>query len=574
MSVEKAVKKLGSSSIASRRSAAEQLGQLGLSSPSAIPKIVPALAKACRDSDEGVARRAGFSIYSLCQKQPQMMAGQVNHMVAALNYAISQGGNPPFDSYNPFTSINNGFGFVGGKYPQQCAPAVTTIAKCLNFPIYHPENPKWGLDQLYASALRALGIIGAANPAAVSNSVFFMVRCMGDSYKYKFFKAQNPNDPNSLRYTATRAVEAVGNSSPATVIPHLVTTLNDTETVVSDYAHKLLNRLFANKSHEKTIPATLKCTTHEKPQVQEKARDLIIEWGKSSPKVVVQYLIGSFQNPDKAIRVHAAYALGEIGKHDPNNVAKDLTSMVYYMRNDPDKEVRQSLADAVFKVGEMAPQLLRDHTKEFKDALGDDYHHVRWRVAQIIGLLGAREPLLVRDSIPILLEMHRDPHEHVRWRAEDAVKACGVDKSQYLLAAKSLEQVQVLLEENMKKNIGSMEEADLLGRARAAFDSMDYEVSLELVEKSKEMIVEKMDEHMAAKKASMGVAMAVPNGQQLPTPSELPEPEPAPDDIPEMELLPIDEDEASGSKFCPYCGKENDPEFNFCIGCKKKLPDQ
>ena len=29
----------------------------------------------------------------------------------------------------------------------------------------------------------------------------------------------------------------------------------------------------------------------------------------------------------------------------------------------------------------------------------------------------------------------------------------------------------------------------------------------------------------------------------------------------------------TSSRFCPYCGKETNPDFDFCPGCGKQLPD-
>lgn len=34
-----------------------------------------------------------------------------------------------------------------------------------------------------------------------------------------------------------------------------------------------------------------------------------------------------------------------------------------------------------------------------------------------------------------------------------------------------------------------------------------------------------------------------------------------------------DQQPGTSSRFCPYCGKETNPDFDFCPGCGKQLPD-
>lgn len=34
-----------------------------------------------------------------------------------------------------------------------------------------------------------------------------------------------------------------------------------------------------------------------------------------------------------------------------------------------------------------------------------------------------------------------------------------------------------------------------------------------------------------------------------------------------------DQQPGTSSRFCPYCGKEANPDFYFCPGCGKQLPD-
>jgi len=96
---------------------------------------------------------------------------------------------------------------------------------------------------------------------------------------------------------------------------------------------------------------------------------------------------------------------------------------------------------------------------------------------------------------------------------------------------------------------------------------MDYRGSIDLLERSKELIVAKMNEYMTLKKATHGLSP----GQPLPVPST-----PVQVAVNEPPPVPLQgvQSTSGATRFCPYCGTENDADYNFCMNCKKRLPDE
>jgi len=567
ISVEKSIKKLGSKSAGSRRSAVEALTQAGLKNRGLIPQIMPGLIKGVSDQDDGVARRAGFGIYQFTQTHTDLMKDQIGALNQGLTFALNQGGNPNFDSYNPFVSIVNSYSIIAERYPENLYSSIPLLNKCVNYPVYHPENPHWGLDQLYASAIRTLGLIGVKRPDLVKPSVIFITRCLSDSFKYTFFLNQDHNDPNSLRYCVAKALDGIGLASPPIVVTLLIKGLNDISKQYANYCKTLLNRLFDAKAAS-VIPSTILVFADESLQIQEMARQMTEEWGKRAPQLLVPALINCFQNPSDAIRMNAANVLGEIGKTNPNSLQNVLPRMVQVLTQDQQKDVRQNMADALFKIAEVNPDFLKPYSQGIIPALKDTYHHVRWRTAQIVGLIGNKDAFSVREGLPILMEMYRDPHEHVRWRAEEAVNMIGIDKSEYLMAMKSIQQVKTLLEENKKKGIAGTEEEELIQNAKEEFQDMRYKDSVSITDQAKVIIVNAMKDYK-----QRGRPTHIQAGQTLQAVEEVmadPYNDPMDEeDMPVAEPVPLDQDH----KFCPACGTKNLADANFCMNCRKEIPE-
>jgi hypothetical protein len=266
--------------------------------------------------------------------------------------------------------------------------------------------------------------------------------------------------------------------------------------------------------------------------------------------------------------MNAANVLGEVGKANPAFVQNSLPTMVHVLTKDQEKDVRQNMADALFKIAEVNPNILIAFAPTIVLALKDTYHHVRWRTAQLVGLIGSKDAFSIKDGLPTLMEMYRDPHEHVRWRAEEAVKLIGVDKSEYLMAMKSIQQVQTLLEENKKRGFAGDEEKELIQKAKEEFQNMKYKDSVAITDQAKVIIVNAMKDYKQRGRPAHTVA-----GQALhPVQDEqiVSDPYSAPIDpnLPEMAQV-----EEQDHKFCPSCGTKNLAEAKFCMNCSKELPE-
>ena len=577
LTVDKLRKKLTSSSVSTRRKAVEEMMELGLKDPSAASLIMPILLEAIKDQDDGVSRRAGFAIYKFTSTNPTQMKEHLNVLNGALSYMIGQGATPKFESYYPFVSVLNAYGPIAEKHPEALYNSIPYLTKCLDYPLYHPENPHWGLDQIYSGATRTLGLVGGKRPDLVRQSIVILNRTLGDAFKYSFFKNQKPDDPNGLWSCASKAMAAIGFASPQVVIPCLIKSLNDTNEDVQHYSQGALDKLFASKPPAEVVPYTILMMNDDSIIVREKARGVLEGWGKKTPQFIVPSLVNCFQNPAVNIRINAAHVLGEVGKANPNFVASALSAMSHVLIKDPEKDVRQNVADALFKICEMNVELMKPFTPATIEALKDSYHHVRWRAAMLVGLIGSHEPSIVKDALPILLEMYRDSQEHVRWRAEEAVKSIGVDKSEYLMAVKGIQQIQILLDDNKRKGIATQEEEELLQQAREAFQQMRYKEAISLSDQSRNIIIEAMK----AKRAGGGPradAMAPPAAVQVEMVYTQPVQEGAvaPPYVPagdEAMAIPVeDEEERPGGKFCPFCGTHNQADYNFCMKCHKPLP--
>lgn len=577
MTVDKLRKKLTSSSVSTRRHAVEEMMEMGVQDPTAASLIMPTLLDAIKDQDDGVSRRAGFAMYKFTSANPTQMKEHLNVLNSALSYMIGQGATPKFESYYPFVSVLNAYGPIAEKHPEALHNSIQYITKCLDYPLYHPENPHWGLDQLYSGATRTLGLVGGKRPDLVRQAIVILNRTLGDAYKYTFFKNQKPDDPNGLWFCATKAMSAIGFASPQVVIPCLIKALNDTNEDVQHYSQGALDKLFASKPPAEVVPYAILMMNDESILIREKARGVLEGWGRKTPQFIVPSLVKCFQNPSVNIRINAAHVLGEIGKANPNFVASALSVMSVVLTKDPEKDVRQNIADALYKVCEMNVELIKPFTPTIIESLKDSYHHVRWRAAMLIGLIGSHEPFIVKDALPILLEMYRDPQEHVRWRAEEAVKSIGVEKSDYLMAVKGIQQIQLLLEDNKHKGIATQEEEELLQQARESFQQMRYKEAISLADQSRNIIIEAMK----AKKASHGPSaevLAPPVAAEMDVVYTQPVQEgtPAPTYVPagdEAMAIPVEEDEQRPEgKFCPFCGTHNRADYNFCMKCHKPLP--
>lgn len=550
-----------------RRNAVDMLLQMGSSNPAVLAHSTPALIGAMSDSDEGVVRRAAFALYKASVMNPDIVANYIPYLIKFMA-TISKRSN--HSSYGAYSSIVNALGVIGEKYPDAVAQSIPYLSACINYPIYHPENPHSDLDKLYSSVVRTLGRIGRVRPKLVANSLPYIVRCLTDSFKYKSFMKEDPNDKTSLRWSAAFAIDTIGHSIPNLIVPQLVKLMTDSRKDIRDFGYYELKRL--SEEPQNVIPSLVHTMGDQKPSMREEATKFMVELGLKFPKVTVSALVTCFQSKNEHVRQNAALALGEIGKSKPNFVSIAIKPLLQRL-SDENKEVRQQAIDALYKISEKNISMVVPGIKDLVDALKDSYHHVRWRAVIIIGMVGEKNQLLVKDAIPILAHMFNDPQDHVRWRAEEALKRIGVSKSDYLLAEKAITTVKTLISEGQSRKADMTETMELLQEAYSAMDQMDYKAVQRIGEEAKLAATRAMESPEYSATAS-------------PSPSaeneeRKPHAHPAVEDRKRTQVYSApsapqpdkQHTKSDGEKiFCPYCGAENYSNFNFCIKCRKPLP--
>ncbi|BAZ65308.1 hypothetical protein NIES4106_00460 [Fischerella sp. NIES-4106] len=102
------------------------------------------------------------------------------------------------------------------------------------------------------------------------------------------------------------------------------------------------------------------------------------------------------------MRIRAAYALGKIGGAEAVEVLKQAL-------NDEYSHVRCKAAEALGKIGDA------EAVEVLKLALNDEYSDVRWRAADALGEIGGAE------AVEVLKLALNDEYSDVRWRAADAL---------------------------------------------------------------------------------------------------------------------------------------------------------
>ncbi len=565
--IDKVIGRLRSSNQKKRRDACDILLRIGEKNPGVLVKALPGLVHALSDRDEGVVRRAAFAVYKAGLSHRQYLVDYMPHLIKFFVSGIRKYPNPDISSYGSYTSIANVFGMVGEINPASAAHAVKPMTSCLNYPIYHPENPKNDLAKLYSGVVRALGRIGKVEPKLVANSIPSIMKALSDSFKYKSFMRENPNDKTSLRWSCTYAINAIGQSAPQLVVPYLVKCMTDNKKPIKDFGKTAVAHLAAHDPGPLIAPL-IACLGNEKPSIREEATKTLQEIGVKAPNLVIPALITCLKSKNKFVRLNAALALGEIGKKNTDYVKSAIPSLLDRLK-DKSKEVRQQSADALYKVAEANLSLLVQGVKPLVEALTDEYHHVRWRAVMIIGMMGEKNRLAVKDAVPLLAGMYNDPQDHVRWRAEETLKKMRVDKSKFLMAAKGLQLAHKLISEGEEKGLDMKRTKEYVTRARDCISDMKYEEAIELTDKAKEAALASKE---GAPQAQPAPQAAKPTQAADPQPAPARAPQPAPAANPQPTPAPAQPVDEGVKIFCPYCGAENHADFNFCIKCRKKLP--
>jgi len=484
MNVEKLIKRLDSKNAKKRLDAVE--GLAAAADTGDIHEIIPILIDCLRDPNDSVVNKAGVQLCKICYRDPDLFRDYIGIINQELHLMLTTRWQDQLPSYGAHVGLVNIISIVGERHPELAKECVPTLMLCLKYPVYHPENPHGGLDKLYSAAVRTFGVVGKNNPDRIVTAIPLMQKSLIDSFKYKSLQTPDPNDPSSLRNVSKASIEAVGKNSADLVVSSMIVCLTNEHKPVRDYGASVLEKLFAQP--QKTLPALASNLEDRKTSIRNAATETLEKYGKKRPNDVVPFLIKCLSHPNKTVRIHSAFALGNIGKYKNSYTKRAIVPMGNVLRTDKVQEARQTAADSLFKMAEKNPKLLIPIVPDMVFALRDSYHHVRWRVATIFGMIGKTDRVAVKDAVPILVEFNKDPHEHVRWRGAAALKNIDVTRSEYMIAMKGLEHTRAILDD-MRRLGYNMDKAETLyGRALSEFDNMEYQTSIKSSEECKKLL--------------------------------------------------------------------------------------
>ncbi len=565
--IQRLRKNLGSSSASKRQDAAKKILARCKQTPALFEMVLPALVEALDDADDKMRRRVGFAIYTAARLKPSLVAA---HLAALIRYLDTTFGSEraAVDAtrhYGADASLLNALAIIAEKEEARAQqPMIAVAVRILNLPYYHPENPTRGLDLLYAGAVRLLGAIGARAPALIEPHVWLLGRCLIDTFKYSFWSQTQQRETNGLRSSASAAVRLIGRRRPQLIVPIIVKCLTDRNTHVREFGERLFSE-FAPK-FRRILPPLLEYLDDKRLENRECATALLVRFGLAHPKSVVPQLIQSFQRTSDQIRQHATMALGAIVEQRPALIARTLQALVGRL-GDTSADVRQQAADALYKLAERDPARLAKAVPALTASLHDDYHHVRWRAVMTIGLIGKEDPQTVRTAIPALVALMKDPYEHVTWRVNDALATLGVSERDYRFAVNAVELAESMIEQQSSAGRDTSRAKNLMIQAEAAMKVVDYSKAAMFAEEIKSELLGGTNSHDPT---------TVPPSQrntdeQAAATTTATAPAASTSTAGAKSAMHTSVRSMPSVRYCHYCGRENRPQFKYCINCRRPL---
>lgn len=400
--------------------------------PEALKYIIPMIL----DKKDSVRMASSKTLLILSRKQPSAFAKTDKMLRDFLNRGFDQHDTKEPFNWIPFARVIITVGNYCKKLPKLGVKNIELITRPLKYPLYHPERPEDGLHYLYATAVKSIGSIGCVNPPAVKEAIQFVYKALVDSYRFYFWRNKIEKKEEDMKYMSIKTLTSVGLVAPTIVIPPMSAAFLDKDRKIIETVTNIFWLL--TKNLDKLFPALMTSLDTDQKKRREHLTDFIIEVGEEKPKFMITNLIKRMKDERRFVRIHSAVAIGQLVQDYPQFIPHVMPIFIHNLEKDKEMEARQTVSDSLTIISAINPDYFDRYVPQITVAMGDPYHHVRWRMAQIIKNVGIKRRDLVYESIPYLIAGLEDKHEHVKWKCEEALEALNVDKIEYRLAIRSI----------------------------------------------------------------------------------------------------------------------------------------
>ena len=459
--------------------------------PNAIKSVMRYVLPLLLDEDGDVRLTASRLVLDFSKLDPKAVGGEIKHIIDVMKKAMSVNMDDVETDWEPYANLFIAIGNVSSKYPDIGGRFVFLMMRALKYPMYHPERPADNLHMLYAASIRAIGKVGVVQPAYVKEAIPQVYKALLDSYRFQFWKNPLKKKDEDMKYCAMDTLTRVGIVSPGIVVPSVSTAFIDKDKKVIAAAREILSMLAKNL--QMLFPALMDALEVDKKKLRERITEFVVELGRKYPSFIIPQLTSRLEDPRMLVKFHSASALGELFPTNVQYIPSVIPSLIDHLGNDPDLDVRQTVSDALNVISEINTEIYVDYVPNVISALGDEYHHVRWRTAQIIKNIGTKRPDLVYEAIPYLIAGLDDRHDHVGWKCRDALEVLGVDKVEYQLVVRSIKVDRDLIKK--AKEIANVEMPDIekmVEESAGLARNYRFKESIERSKKAKELIERKV----------------------------------------------------------------------------------
>ena len=474
----KLIKSTKSTNPKRRLQALEGLEELCQESPQYLKSLSTHLVPLLEDNNERVKSLASLLLLQASKVNAKGMLKQFRSYLNILQSAFDQKNQGSITNWIPYTNIIFTLSNIATVFPKIGGKIAPIITQALKYPLYRPQSPTKDHALLYVAAIKALGNIGSKNPKFVDDSIPFIYKSLVDSYRFDFWKRSSSDKEYNLRLHAANALKKVGRVDPATVVPKIISVLNESNRSVSQAGRDIL--LSFSKSGKNILPALLKSLNTDKIEDRERVTEFIVELGNGDSDYVMPILTRALTDSRKNIRIHSFSAMASLLPNNNKYIATVVPVVIKGLLKETDNEIKQAIGDTLAIISFLNINIFKDLMPYVIKALNDEYYHVRWRMCQIIKNVGIFKPQFVVDALPHLITCLSDPYTHVQSKAKEALDALKVDKLEYLQAIKYISSSTRALEKAKKAGIQCLDGQNALMNAIKAAKEYRFAESISL----------------------------------------------------------------------------------------------
>ena len=474
----KLVKSTKSTNPKKRLQALEGIEELCQESPQYLKSISPHLIPLLKGSNERVKSLASLILLRESKVNAKGMLKQFRSYLGILESALDQKNQGSIRNWVPYTNIIFTLSNIIDAFPKVGDKIAPVITQALKYPLYRPQSPTKDHALLYVAAIKVLGNIGSTNPKFVDESIPFIYKSLVDSYRFDFWKKSTSDKEYNLRLHAANALKKVGRVDPATVVPKIISVLNESNKSVNQAGKEIL--LSFSRSGKNILPALLKSLNTDKVENRERVTKFIVELGNSDSEYVMPILTRALTDSRKNVRIHSFSAMASLLPSNNKYVPTVVPVVIKGLLKETDNEIKQAIADTLTIISFLNINIFKDLMPYVLKGLNDDYYHVRWRMCQIIKNIGIFKPQFVVDSLPHLITCLNDPYTHVQSKAKEALDALKVDKLEYIQAIKYISSSTRALEKAKKSGVQCLDGQNALMDAIKAAKEYRFSESISL----------------------------------------------------------------------------------------------